>query len=431
MFARSLRLAAPLLARTPTVVRQVGAPASLFRAALAPTTPFASRAYGGESRPARERPVYPPSERLFVGRLPEGTDTEGACFRSLAREAGRLLQLHPAYLPQAVRADPSSRPALPPSLAALLDICKEFGATSAEVLVGHEGRPRNFGFVQFSSIDEATAAINSITTREAEGEPLVAAFAQSAESREAANAARRQSRTESGPPSPQLFVGNLSEVQTENLEQQLTDKLDGKTFQLSRGYYRETGVLHPFAFLRFESTDESTDALGALGDLEVDGRRLTVSFPRQRSEDGPSGARSGGRRGRCVLLTLPRSCAPHGRLCLTSAGLTDDILASPPPLRPRPAATKRPNETRCLPALHQKPPWPPPLSSLLSRRAQGADEGCRPTTRRAAAAWAGESMRTESKRGGRVGNGLRDCASTRGGRREGYDGGGGCDRVYI
>ena len=88
-----------------------------------------------------------------------------------------------------------------------------------------------------------------------------------------------------------LYVGNLSYATTEDDLRQLFGAYgnpDSVTVISDRGTGRSKG----FGFVEYSKDDEAKAAMSALNGREIDGRALTVSEARPRTE--PSGNRGGG-----------------------------------------------------------------------------------------------------------------------------------------
>ncbi|HEX9304674.1 MAG TPA: RNA-binding protein [Thermoanaerobaculia bacterium] len=88
-----------------------------------------------------------------------------------------------------------------------------------------------------------------------------------------------------------LYVGNLSYATTEDDLRQLFGAYgapDSVTVISDRGTGRSKG----FGFVEFSKDDEAKAAMAALNGREIDGRALTVSEARPRTE--PSGNRGSG-----------------------------------------------------------------------------------------------------------------------------------------
>ena len=88
-----------------------------------------------------------------------------------------------------------------------------------------------------------------------------------------------------------LYVGNLSYSTTEDDLRQLFGSY-GSPDSVSVISDRGTGRSKGFGFVEFSKDDEAKAAMTALNGKEVDGRALTVSEARPRTE--PSGNRGGG-----------------------------------------------------------------------------------------------------------------------------------------
>ena len=88
-----------------------------------------------------------------------------------------------------------------------------------------------------------------------------------------------------------LYVGNLSYSTTEDDLRQLFGAY-GTPDSVSVISDRGTGRSKGFGFVEFSKDEEAKAAMAALNGKEVDGRALTVSEARPRTE--PSGNRGGG-----------------------------------------------------------------------------------------------------------------------------------------
>jgi cold-inducible RNA-binding protein len=121
------------------------------------------------------------------------------------------------------------------------------------------------------------------TIRKREGATRAAAFASG------------QRRVAAGPPAGgirmKLYVGNLSYSTTEDDLRQLFGA-HGTPDSVSVISDRGTGRSKGFGFVEFSKDEEAKAAMAALNGKEIDGRALTVSEARPRTE--PSGNRGGG-----------------------------------------------------------------------------------------------------------------------------------------
>lgn len=66
-----------------------------------------------------------------------------------------------------------------------------------------------------------------------------------------------------------------------------------RTYSLHRGYSRETGDIHGFAFLNLASVEEAKEVRRAMRDLLIDGTRITVNFPRSQEAKERRKSRAG------------------------------------------------------------------------------------------------------------------------------------------
>jgi RNA recognition motif-containing protein len=95
-----------------------------------------------------------------------------------------------------------------------------------------------------------------------------------------------------------LYVGNLSFNTTEDSLRTLF-QADGRTVEdIAVITDRETGRPRGFAFVQMGSPEDAQSAIAALNGRDLDGRQLSVSEAKERTNKGP-GARSsfGGGRG--------------------------------------------------------------------------------------------------------------------------------------
>jgi RNA recognition motif-containing protein len=97
--------------------------------------------------------------------------------------------------------------------------------------------------------------------------------------------------------STKLYVGNLSFSTTEETLRNLFEADGRRVEDVAVVMDRETGRPRGFAFVQLGSPEDAKAAIAALNGREVDGRQLTVSEARERSDRG-SGGRSGGGGGR-------------------------------------------------------------------------------------------------------------------------------------
>ncbi len=95
-----------------------------------------------------------------------------------------------------------------------------------------------------------------------------------------------------------LYVGNLSYQTTEAGLRELFEQA-GEVTSVAVITDRDTGRPRGFAFVEFATEEAAQAALQRFNGMEIDGRALTVSVARERSESRDRGAsRYGGRRSR-------------------------------------------------------------------------------------------------------------------------------------
>jgi RNA recognition motif-containing protein len=166
------------------------------------------------------------------------------------------------------------------------------------------GRVRGFGFVTFSSPEEAAAARDSLDGSLQAGRPIsVRPFSSEPPRREGGMSRERPEGGASAGPSPgggagqedrTLYVGNLPyDVSQQEVSALFTDNglpPPART-HLPVG---PDGRLRGFGFVTCASADAANQALGTLRNLDVRGRRLMVNIAHPRGERPPGGGAMGG-----------------------------------------------------------------------------------------------------------------------------------------
>ncbi|KAM3932094.1 nucleolin isoform 3-T3 [Leptodactylus fuscus] len=161
-------------------------------------------------------------------------------------------------------------------------------ATSIRIPQNNTGRPKGFAFVEFSSVEEAKEALDTLNNTEIEGRSIRIEISQGGGPQGGGRAA--QSKT--------LFVKGLSEDTT---EETLKDAFDGSV-NARIVTDRDTGTSKGFGFVDFSSTEDAKAAMEAMEDGEIDGSKVTLDFAKpkgdgQRGGRGGFGGRGGGRGG--------------------------------------------------------------------------------------------------------------------------------------
>jgi hypothetical protein len=166
---------------------------------------------------------------------------------------------------------------------------QQFGKiTSAVVATDARGLSKGFGYLEFETIDQATAAIEAKHQTVLEGRRLIVNYM---------NKTNRESRA-TNPPSKTLFIGNLafemSDADLNKLFRDIRNVIDVRV-----AIDRRTGQPRGFAHADFTDIDSAVKGKEALTGKEVYGRQLRVDFSagsREARGDGgapPSGGRGG------------------------------------------------------------------------------------------------------------------------------------------
>src|SRR3989442_7569655 len=91
-----------------------------------------------------------------------------------------------------------------------------------------------------------------------------------------------------------LYVGNLSFNTTEESLRNLFEADGRRVEEVAIVMDRETGRSRGFAFVQMSTPEDAKAAITVLNGRDVDGRQLTVSEARERTDRGGSGGRFGG-----------------------------------------------------------------------------------------------------------------------------------------
>jgi len=153
------------------------------------------------------------------------------------------------------------------------------------------GLSKGFGYVDFSTVEAATKAIETLNQQLFEGRRLNVQFA-AFESREQQN--RERSSKPINPPSKTLFIGNMSFEMTDRdlnaLFKNVRNVIDVRV-----AIDRRTGQPRGFAHADFIDIKSAMDALKILSGKETYGRKLRIDYsygasnaPRNSSRDEPA-----------------------------------------------------------------------------------------------------------------------------------------------
>ncbi|KAI9657784.1 MAG: hypothetical protein M1821_002960 [Bathelium mastoideum] len=156
------------------------------------------------------------------------------------------------------------------------DLRREFSRfgqiTQARVVYDNRGLSKGFGYVEFDSIDSATAAIRGLDNQVLEGRRMTVQYHIPRPPRPNAVLSRG-----SHPPSKTIFIGNMSFEMTDrdlnDLFREIRNVLDVRV-----AIDRRSGQPRGFAHADFVDIASAQRAMELLADKEVYGRRLRVDF---------------------------------------------------------------------------------------------------------------------------------------------------------
>ncbi|KAM8954265.1 nucleolin isoform 4-T4 [Pelodytes ibericus] len=152
-------------------------------------------------------------------------------------------------------------------------------ATSIRIPQNNQGRPKGFAFVEFSTMEEAKEAMDTLNNTEIEGRTVRLEFSTGGGPQ--GGRASQQTKT--------LFVKGLSEDTT---EETLKEAFDGSV-NARIVTDRDTGASKGFGFVDFSSAEDAKAAKDAMEDGEIDGSKVTLDFAKPKGD----GQRGGGRGG--------------------------------------------------------------------------------------------------------------------------------------
>lgn len=166
------------------------------------------------------------------------------------------------------------------------------------------GRSKGFGYVDFSTPEEAQAALDAKKGTELDGRALNVDLAaprpergDNANPRDRANNRSQQFGDVLSPPSDTLFVANLSfETSAETLRSNFEEY--GTITRVALPTHADSGQPKGFGYVGFSSVEEAQAALDAWKGQTLDGRPIRVDFSTPRPDNGFGGGRGGGRGGR-------------------------------------------------------------------------------------------------------------------------------------
>lgn len=172
------------------------------------------------------------------------------------------------------------------------DLQREFGQfgeiKSAIIASDPRGMSKGFGYIEFETIEQATAAIEAKHQSVYEGRRLVVNYQ---------NKTRREDRT--NPPSKTLFIGNLAfEMSDSDLNKLFRDIRN--VIDVRVAIDRRTGQPRGFAHADFVDVESAVKGMETLKGQEIYGRVLRVDYSlgnRERNFEGGNGGDRGDRGG--------------------------------------------------------------------------------------------------------------------------------------
>ena len=170
--------------------------------------------------------------------------------------------------------------------------------------------PCSFGFIHFSTAEEAKAAVEAKRGTELDGRALNIDFdgprkdrgdggAKNGNTRDRADNRAKQFGDQKGTPCNSLWVGNISFDATAEMIGEAFGEY-GSVTRVSLPTDRETGSPKGYGYVDFSSVDEAKQAMEHLNGSDIMGRSIRLDYATPRTTDGfPSaggrGARGGGR----------------------------------------------------------------------------------------------------------------------------------------
>jgi len=150
-------------------------------------------------------------------------------------------------------------------------VFSRFGeVTGVRLVYDNRGYSRGFAYIDFSTIEEAQSAIDSLNMQVFEGRNLIVQF-----HREKVAAVGGEKRV--NPPSDTLFIGNMSyEMSDKDLNELFRDIRN--VIDVRVAVDRRTGQPRGFAHAEFVDVASATHAKEILSEKSTYGRRLRIDF---------------------------------------------------------------------------------------------------------------------------------------------------------
>ncbi|KAL7411061.1 hypothetical protein BDY24DRAFT_146829 [Mrakia frigida] len=196
------------------------------------------RAYGEERGSSYERPVNPPSATLYCANLAYGINEND------------IVQHFAAY-----------------------------GCNTARIPNNREGRPAGYAWVEFSSIEDATAAKDNLTDSELAGRNIRLDFGK---------ARGDVTSRPQNPPSNVLFFGGIADT-TEGALTDFVAQSGASGFSVRIGLDRETMEPRGFAHVEFGDVEQASAAKAQLEGQAINGGnppRIDFNKPREERSFG-------------------------------------------------------------------------------------------------------------------------------------------------
>lgn len=177
---------------------------------------------------------------------------------------------------------------------------EEYGEIASVRVITHAdtGRSKGFAYVEFSSVEDATKALEARNGTELDGRELKMDYSLPRPDKSYNKdqvGARAKSFGDQAPkePSSTLFVGNISFNADENT---ITEHFaEHGTIQAVRlPTDRETGAPKGYGYVEFSSIEEATAAFEAMNGADIEGRNIRLDYATQRDNSGGGGGGRGG-----------------------------------------------------------------------------------------------------------------------------------------
>lgn len=161
----------------------------------------------------------------------------------------------------------------------LLDVFADYNVVTANVQRQHSGASKGWALAEFSTEDDAAAAIDAMNGAEIDGREAIVREDRPPQARQRQPRqprARREPRViEAGAPSTSVFVGNLS---WDMDDASLADELGEYAVVDAVVQQRPDGKSRGYALVQFETVEEAQRAIDELNGAEFMGRNAVLKF---------------------------------------------------------------------------------------------------------------------------------------------------------